>query len=42
MMLARLAFMTRANKARVGPRETRSMIPILSLFINDLAGNDLS
>src|SRR6266446_2059914 len=30
MMLARLACMTRAYKARVGPLETRSMIPIRS------------
>src|SRR5262245_15558159 len=30
MMLARLAFMRRANQARVGPRDTRSMTPIRS------------
>src|SRR5215468_5723643 len=31
MMLARLAFITRAYRARVGPRVTRSRMPILSL-----------
>jgi hypothetical protein len=34
MMLARLAFMMRAYKARVGPLETMSTIPIRSLFMN--------
>src|SRR5215469_15626051 len=32
MMLARLGFITRAYKARVGPLETISMIPIWSFF----------
>src|ERR1035441_3966575 len=34
MMLARLAFIIRAYKARVGPLETMSMTPIRSLFMN--------
>src|SRR5215472_14183979 len=33
MMLARLGFITRAYKARVGPLETISMIPIWSFFM---------
>src|SRR5262245_4696115 len=33
MMLARLAYMTRANQARVGPRATRSITPTRSLFM---------
>jgi hypothetical protein len=33
MMLARLAFIIRAYKARVGPLETMSMTPIRSLFM---------
>src|ERR1022692_4787282 len=37
MMLARLAFIIRAYKARVGPLETMSMTPIRSLFMNRAA-----
>src|SRR5437868_6781016 len=33
MMLARLAFIMRAYKARVGPLETMSIIPIRSFFM---------
>src|SRR5262249_14568159 len=33
MMLARLAPMTRANQARVGPRDTRSITPIRSFLM---------
>src|SRR5258708_5286177 len=34
IMLARLAFIMRAYKARVGPLETISIIPIRSFFMN--------
>jgi hypothetical protein len=34
MILARLAFIMRAYKARVGPLDTMSIIPIRSFFMN--------
>jgi hypothetical protein len=34
MILARLAFIMRAYRARVGPLETMSIIPIRSLLMN--------
>src|ERR1700693_1190377 len=37
MMLARLGFMTRAYKARVGPLETISLIPIWSFLMRSPA-----
>ena len=38
MMLARLAFMTRAYKARVGPLDTISMIPMRSFSMRGSRG----
>src|SRR5579864_6584351 len=39
MMLARLAFMMRAYSARVGPLDTISMMPMVSLRMSDSGWN---